>query len=199
MRSRVLLFAFVALGLGAAGARASGEVSAGAADVDASPRLTVSLEAPIAVSTVTGPTGVGTALSLWPGIRGTALYALDGPWFVGGDVGLAGSFESAGTADVSITRVLGAVEGRALFGAGFGGRFVRMLPYVYAGPFVGLGAGLVSVEGAGPSRPLASPGLRLGGGSMLRLGPAQVRLDLGVGLRELRPEITSSFSLGAAF
>lgn len=192
------LLALVALVV-AAPARADDVVEAGADEPLAKGPFSFTVEAPLSLSAVTASSGVETSVSVWPGVRGGLVYDLDGSLFVGADAALLGTVEGAGTSGVSVTRAFGALEGRAFAGASFGGRFARILPYAYTGPFVALGVGWLSVHGEGTARFLASPGWRAGAGTMLRLGALQARLDLGLGVRELRLEVTTSFSLGGAF
>lgn len=157
------------------------------------------VEAPLIGSATPASSGVETSLLFSPGLRGGMTFPFGDPLFVGADVTLSGTWENAGTKPVGVTRILGGLEARGLVGTSFGGRFARILPYAYTGPTGSLGLGFVTAFDDTEVRFLSSFGWRAGGGAMLRLGSVQVRLDLGAGVRDLRPEVVMSFSLGAAF
>lgn len=142
--------------------------------------------------------GVETRLSPWPGARGGYLFALGERIRVGGDLGLSFTADREGTSRVAVTRALLGLEARLLVAAGYGGRSARLLPYAFAGPFLSAGAGLFEADGESTSRLLLSPGLRAGGGLLFRFRIVQLRIELGGGVRNGRPEVVGGLSLGAA-
>jgi hypothetical protein len=156
------------------------------------------LEAPLSLSAAPAPSGVGTELLLWPGLRAAAMLPLSGSFVAGGDLGVAASGAFAGTSVVNASRALLALDARALLGLSLGGRFTRLTPYAFAG-LVGTG-GLTALRGGATARTLfvAHSGARGGGGVLVRLGWTALRLELGGGVVAGRPSVVSSFALGVA-
>jgi hypothetical protein len=165
-----------------------------AAEVD----VRVLVDAPVTVSTSASSVDSETELLLWPGLRGGAQVSF-GRLVLGADATVAGTFATAGTPIVSVTRALGGLELRGLVGTRWGGPLIDVTPYGWASGLAALGPAFVHAGASDEVRWLFVPSARAGAGATVRLGYAHVRLDVGAGWLADRPEIVGVLALGSTF
>jgi len=189
----------VSVALALSGAEPSAEPPNAGATTDApaevrSPWRTF-VELPVQLSAVGTTSKVETALLSAAGVRvGTVDVSAGG--FVGGDVALLVGLETNGTAEVSVTRVPAMVEGRGLAGGRFRGGIVSLAGYGYGGVTVGAGFIGTTAYDDSSARPLVLWAARAGGGVEFGLGPAQLRVEAGAGVRDARLEVHGALALG---
>lgn len=162
------------------------------------PTPTLLVDAPLVWSAQPASGGVGTELLAWPSLRVGGLWPIVGPLVLGGDLALSGTWTSAGTDVVSLSRLLGGVDARGLAGLSFGGRFTRVTPYLYGGGFGAAGPSFVRGGDVSSTRLLLLGGLRGGLGVLFDIGWIGVRSELGAGLTRGSPELTASVGIGVA-
>lgn len=111
-----------------------------------------------------------------------------------------GGYAREGTPEIATTRFYGALEGRALWSPGrVSSTWSAFLPYCFAGALAGAGLTHLQAFDDTSTRPLGTWAVRAGGGLELLIHGITTRLELGAGLRDLRPELASTLTLGAAF
>ena len=92
-----------------------------------------------------------------------------------------------------------AVEGRGIVGGRFRGGLFGVGGYGYGGVLVGGGVVVFTAFDDVRTRPFATTAGRVGGGMELTFSSAALRIELGGGLRDLRPELHGQVALGARF
>lgn len=104
-----------------------------------------------------------------------------------------------GTADVGSSSWELALEPRALVGWRLGDGPLALTPYAFAGAL--LGGRLATVQAFGDEHFRGQPtwGASLGAGTALHLGLLTLSLELGGGLREDGPSLSTALLVGAAF
>lgn len=104
--------------------------------------------------------------------------------------------DTQGTTAAAVDRNVWGVDARLVGGRSFGTRFFQVSPYSFvqgggSGGWVDLRVGETH-----RIRLAGSLALGLGGGLEYSLGPVDLRVELGFGLRNIRPELFSTLSLG---
>ncbi|MDP2344728.1 MAG: hypothetical protein Q8O67_27510 [Deltaproteobacteria bacterium] len=145
------------------------------------------------------PSNVETFIVPWLGARVGALDNDDEGLFKGVDGQVLLGIDSQGTNEVSVLRVPVLFEGRGLIGGRWRGGLVGIGGYGFGG--VGGGVGIASFKAFDDNR-VRGFGLwsvRGGGGVDLGFGSVFTRIELGVGVRDLRPEVSGTFAVGSLF
>ncbi len=167
------------------------------------------IDAPLTLTAQAPASSQETLLVPWAGVRVGGVDNDDDGAFVGGDGQLSIALDGQGTNEVSVLRIPVLLEGRGLIGrrwrpgspaqgplgpglAGFGG-------YGYGGAGIGGGVASFQVFDDARLRGFGTWTVRGGGGVELAFGPATTRIELGLGLRDLRFELHGSFAVGAVF
>ncbi len=157
------------------------------------------VDAPLTLTAAPASSNSNTVVAPWVGLRAGGRLSLIGPMVVGGEGALhVGGLERSGTSNVAVTRVLSALEARGLAGASLATASLELLPYAWTSLVAGAGVAFLSAFDDGRVRPLGTLGGRVGVGAELRLLHGTARLEVGGGLRDLRPELSTSFALGVA-
>lgn len=167
----------------------------------ADPEARLLVDAPLVLTSVPASSGAGSEVLVWPSLRAGALTPVGGPFVMGGDASLSATYASAGTSTVTVARLVGALEARALAGASFGGRFTRVVPYLSGGIVLGGGPALLRVgerDATSAARLVVVAGARGGAGLLFRLGWLSVRGELGAGVLAGKPELLASLGVGVA-
>jgi hypothetical protein len=154
------------------------------------------LEIPLSLSATGTSYGVGTHLDSLVGVRAGATYMRPIGLALGGDIGLVGAWENGGNGTVALGRLLGAIDARGTLGYELAGNRFAVTPHGFVGVLLGLGLGGAKVQDDVSLRPLATWGVRFGGGLTFRLWLVIAHLDLGVGVRDSSPEVLSTAALG---
>ncbi len=167
----------------------------GTADVSGA----ITLDFPVGLAAQSTASKNDTVLSSWLGVRAGYISSTGGGVFFGGDGALLLGGEGGGTAQVSVARSPIAVEGRGLVGGRFRGGLFGVGGYGYGGVLVGGGAVVLTAFDELRTRPFVTAAGRVGGGMELSFSSAALRIELGAGLRDLRPELHGQVALGARF
>lgn len=171
-----------------------------AAQATAPSPLRFTLDLPLVLTAQPPTNGVDSYVVGWLGPRGGLQLALGDLFVVGGDVSaLLGDYESSGTPQVSMTRIHSMLEARGLAGAHASSADVELLGFGWASVAGGFGLGLINAYEDGRARILGTAGMRVGVGALVRLFFATLRLELGGGVRDFKPEVVSSLALGLSF
>jgi hypothetical protein len=177
----------------AAPAAAAAEV-APAAPAPASSWLTF-VEVPVHMAAAGTASKVETTLLTSTGVRVGVVDGAAGG-FLGGDVSALVGIEGGGTSEVSVSRVPVQLEGRGLVGSRFRGGLLSVGGYGYAGVGLGVGAVMLTAFDNSAIRPFGQWTARGGGGLEMTLGPASLRVETGLGVRDARLELHGALSLG---
>jgi hypothetical protein len=159
----------------------------------------IMLDFPLGLAAQSTASRVDTVMSSWLGVRVGYVNNRGGGMFVGGDGALVVGAEGGGTAQVSVARTPVAVEGRGIVGARFAGGLFGVGGYGYGGVLVGGGAVVTTAFEQEKTRGFMTTAARVGGGMDLSFSAIALRIELGAGLRDLRPELHSQVALGARF
>lgn len=166
------------------------------------------VDAPLVVTAQSPASAQETSLLPWFGPRVGFVSAFDGEEaggkdaggaFFGGEGLLLFGMDSQGTNEVSVLKLPVLLEGRGLFGARYVGGLFGVGGYGFVGVGVGGGVSFLRAFDDGRTRGFATWGARTGAGLELGFGPAVTRVELGVGARDQRFELSGSFGVGAAF
>lgn len=159
----------------------------------------VRVDAPIVLTAQAPASAQETSLVPWFGPRVGYVDNVGDGSFVGGDGALFLGLDTQGTAEIGVTRLPVLLEGRGLYGARLTQSLFSVGGYGYAGG--GVGGGLALFNAFDDSRASAF-GLwvvRGGGGVELGYGSFVTRVEAGLGLRDLRFELSGSFAVAAIF
>jgi hypothetical protein len=159
------------------------------------------LEAPLLIAASSPPSGVNTNLATWLVLRGGRDFDVGGGFDAGGDVALwLGGYEGEGTIEVSGTRIYSALETRGSFGwRAFETTHAMLRAYGFAGARLGVGLGYLSAFDDSRALPLGLWGLRTGVGLNLSVWGVTPQVELALGARDARFELTGAVALGARF
>jgi hypothetical protein len=172
--------------------------AASVARADESWRLNV--DVPLLLSAQQSVSQNGTAVSPAIGLRAGALVFAPTPLAWGGDLGAyVGSTGGGGTGQVGGGSTYGALEARGLVGAVTRTEQAALTGYGFLGGLVGLGTTKLEAFGDVRERSFTTWGARGGVGGEVRFLAMLLRLELGVGVRDLRFEVSSSLSAGLSF
>jgi hypothetical protein len=170
------------------------------AELSPSPMQEWRVEGVLALNATSPASNVETTVAPWFGLRAGTLAPARDAASMGFDGALYAGTVSEGTPQVKTSRTLAFVEGRGLFAPmRVSSTFSALVPYGFLG--ASLGGGVVEVRAFDEARfrPLFTWATRAGLGAELQVHSLMTRLELGVGLRDLRFELTSALSLGIAF
>lgn len=159
----------------------------------------VRVDAPLTL-TATSPTSAQeTALLPFVGVRAGVVDNAGAGFFVGGDSSLNVGYESQGTSQVGTLRLPFLLDGRGLVGTRMVAGLVGIGGYGFGG--VGVGGGLATFHAFDEttSRPFGLFTLRAGGGGEIAFGPVLTRVEVGLGMQNLRFEVSGSFGVGGTF
>jgi hypothetical protein len=159
----------------------------------------IRVDAPLTL-TATSPTSAQeTSLLPFVGVRAGVVDNAAAGLFFGADGGLHIGYESQGTTQVGTLRLPILVEGRGLVGSRYVGGLVGVGGYGFAG--VGGGGGVATFQAfdASTSRAFGLVTLRAGGGGEIAFGPVLTRIEVGLGVQNLRFEVSGSFGVGGTF
>ena len=165
------------------------------------------LDAPIVLTAQSPASSQETSLVPWCGVRAGYVFADADADHNGDVVGLFSAIEAAllfgldaqGTNEVAVTRLPILVEARGVYGNRWGAGLVSLAGYGFVGG--GVGGGPAYFQAFDDSR-LRAFGLwvvRGGGGVELAFLRAFTRVEVGVGVRDLRPELSGSLAVGGRF
>ena len=156
-------------------------------------------DVPVVVTAQAPASNVETFIVPWLGARLALIDNDDDGLFTGFDGQLLLGLDSQGTDEVAVLRLPLLLEGRGLIGGRWRGGMVGVGGYGFGG--VGAGVGLASFKAFDDQR-IRGFGLwtvRGGGGVELGFGSAFTRIEVGLGLRDLRPEVSGTFAVGSLF
>lgn len=172
-------------------------------EIGAAPALpppAVVVDAPVTLVATPASSSTETVIAPWLGVRGGVRGAAVGPLFWGAEAALhLGGTERSGTTAVAVTRAFAALEGRGRLGAAWRTTNVDLGGYGFGGALAGAGLAVLRAFDDGRARPLGTLGLRGGLGVEARVVRGTARLELGLGVRDVRPEVSTSFALGVSF
>ena len=117
-------------------------------------------------------------------------------WFWGREATLWGHGDNQGTAAISVKRGLVGVDGRLVRGFSSGTRLFRVAPFTFVQLGGSMGFSQLQVGTESRIRPLGSLAIGTGVGLEYQLGAVEMRIELGVGLRNHQLELLSGLSLG---
>jgi hypothetical protein len=154
------------------------------------------VEVLVEVAATPSVAGAGTDLDVAYGVRG--FWPLGGApvGFWGVDVAALAAFARDGGERIAVSESLLFLEPRLLWGATLPLGFAEWRLYLFGGPHVGGGVRTYFSDAEPQIRALARWGGRLGVGHGVRFGDGWLRMELGGGIRDGRPEVLSTLGLG---
>lgn len=170
------------------------------------------LDAPIVLTAQSPASSQETSLVPWFGVR--AGYAFDDDDGAahdgvhdGAHDGVFSAVEGAllfgldgqGTNEVAVTRLPVLVEARGVYGSRVGFGLVSLGGYGYVGGGVGGGPAYFQAFDDARLRAFGLWVVRGGGGVELSFLQAFTRVEVGAGVRDLRPELSGCFAVGGRF
>lgn len=163
---------------------------------------TLRVDAPLVLTAQSPASAQETSLLPWFGPRVGYVDEFSddvGGTFFGGEGLLLFGVDSQGTNEVSVLKLPVLFEGRGLLGARYASGLFGVGGYGFVGVALGGGVSFLRAFDDGRTRGFATWGARSGGGLELTFGPAVTRVELGLGARDQRFELSGSFGVGAAF
>jgi hypothetical protein len=155
------------------------------------------VDAPLALHARSPSSNVDTIVEPWGGVR--VGRRLDGPFAVDAGLYLGGASEQ-GTGEVYARRAFGALELRGLAGMELlASTYSALSSYAFLGAGGGAGAATVTTFETQRTNPLLTWHARGGGGLEMRIRAIVTRVELGLGIRDARLEISSALAIGLRF
>lgn len=158
------------------------------------------VDLPVRVTAQAPASNVETFVVPWVGARLGLLQGDDDAGvFKGFDGQLLVGLDQQGTHEVGVLRVSTLIEGRGLVGLRWRGGLVGVGGYGYASIGAGGGFALFNAFDDERLRPFGSWTLSGGGGVEFSFGSGFTRVEIGVGQRDLRLELSGTFGVGFVF
>ena len=155
------------------------------------------LDVPVTLTAQAPASAQETSLVPWVGPR--LGYFVDDLSYAGVEGQLLVGLDTQGTNEVAVTRFPVVVEARGVYGAVANFGLVDVAGYGYGGVGVGGGAAVFSAFDESRVRGFGLWVVRGGAGVELAFLRATTRIEVGAGVRDLRLELSGSFSVGGRF